>query len=239
MARRCRLMRCLFAVKSGYRINKIDRMDKIRRGWTLKQVIKKALPEDVIKFRRDVEARREWERQGRPSPPPHIVKEELIRDYAKKFKTNVLIETGTYLGDMVHAMKKSFARIVSFELDAQLAAQARERFAADKQIEIVQGDSGKLLDDYLNTINEPCLFWLDGHYSGGITAKGALETPIQNELAAILSHPVDGHVILIDDARCFTGENDYPTLDELCAFVAEPKPEHKFSVEHDVIRIHK
>ena len=205
---------------------------------SLKNVIKKALPEDVVKFRRDVEARREWERQGRPSPPPHIVKEELIRDYAKTFKTNVLIETGTYLGDMVHAMKKSFSRIVSFELDQQLAVQARERFAADKQVEIVQGDSGKRLGDYLKTINEACLFWLDGHYSGGITAKGNLETPIKNELQSILSHPVAGHVILIDDARCFTGENDYPTVEELQQFVKTHKPELKFAVDTDVIRIH-
>jgi hypothetical protein len=140
---------------------------------------------------------------------------------------------------MVHAMRKTFSTIISFELDQTLAAQARERFANDNQIEIVQGDSGKLLGERLANINEPCLFWLDGHYSGGITARGTLETPIKNELAAILSHPIDGHVILIDDARCFTGENDYPTLDELRSFVAERKPNHKFSVEHDVIRIHK
>jgi hypothetical protein len=206
---------------------------------SIKQVLKKTLPDDVIKLRRDLEARRAWEKQGRPSPPPHIVKEELIRDYAKNFNTHILIETGTYLGDMVHAMKKSFSRIISFELDQQLAAQAQQRFAKDSHVEIVQGDSGKLLGDYLATINEPCLFWLDGHYSGGITAKGALETPIKNELTAILSHPVEGHVILIDDARCFTGENDYPTLEELRDFVAEHKSKHKFSVEHDVIRVHK
>jgi len=206
---------------------------------SLKQAIKRTLPDDVLKLRRDLEARRAWERQGRPSPPPHIVKEELIKDYAKTFNTQILIETGTYLGDMVHAMKKSFSRIISFELDHNLAVQAQQRFANDPHIEIVEGDSGKLLDEHLATINEPCLFWLDGHYSGGITAKGALETPIKNELTAILSHPVDGHVILIDDARCFTGENDYPTLDELKNFVAERKPNHKFSVEHDAIRIHK
>jgi len=206
---------------------------------SIKQAIKRTLPDDVLKLRRDLEARRAWEKQGRPSPPPHVVKEELIRDYAKTFNTNILIETGTYLGDMVHAMKKSFSRIISFELDQTLAAQAQERFASDDHIQIVQGDSGKLLGDYLATINEPCLFWLDGHYSGGITAKGSLETPIKNELTAILSHPVEGHVILIDDARCFTGENDYPTLDELRNFVAERKPDHKFSVEHDAIRIHK
>jgi hypothetical protein len=206
---------------------------------SIKQAIKKTLPDDVLKLRRDLEARRAWEKQGRPSPPPHIIKEELIRDFARTFNTNILIETGTYLGDMVHAMKKSFSRIISFELDQTLAAQAQDRFAKDEHIEIVQGDSGKLLGDYLRTINEACLFWLDGHYSGGITAKGTLETPIKKELTAILSHPVDGHVILIDDARCFTGENDYPTLDELRNFVADRKPDHKFSVEHDCIRIHK
>src|SRR5215203_1158855 len=197
---------------------------------SIKQAIKRTLPADVLKSRRDLEARRLWEKQGRPSPPPHIVKEELIRDYAKTFKTNVLIETGTYLGDMIHAMKKSFARIVSFELDQKLAAQASERFAADKHVEIVQGDSGKLLGDYLKTIDEPCLFWLDGHYSGGITAKGNLETPIKNELQFILSHPVGGHVILIDDARCFTGENDYPPVEELQQFVQSQKPDLKFAV---------
>jgi hypothetical protein len=206
---------------------------------SIKQVIKRTLPEDVLKLRRDLEARRMWEKQGRPSPPPHIIKEELIRDYAKKFNTNILIETGTYLGDMVHAMKKSFSRIISFELDQTLAAQAQNRFASDNHIQIIEGDSGKLLGDHLATINESCLFWLDGHYSGGITAKGTLVTPIKNELTSILSHPVDGHVILIDDARCFTGEDDYPTLDELRNFVAERKPNHKFSVEHDCIRIHK
>jgi hypothetical protein len=206
---------------------------------SLKQVLKKTLPDDVIKLRRDLEARRAWEKQGRPSPPPHVIKEELIRDYAKTFNTQILIETGTYLGDMVHAMKKFFTRIISLELDETLAVQARERFANDNHIQIIQGDSGKLVGKLLANINEPCLFWLDGHYSGGITAKGALETPIKYELTAILSHPVDGHVILIDDARCFTGENDYPTIDELQNFVAARKPNHKFRVEHDVIRIHK
>src|SRR5215213_327551 len=206
---------------------------------SLKNLIKSSIPYDVLKLGRDLEARRAWEKQGRPSPPPHIVKEELINDCARTFKTNVLVETGTYLGDMVHAMRKSFSKILSFELDQELAAQARKRFANDDHITIVQGDSGRLLGDYLGDIHEPCMFWLDGHYSGGITARGSLDTPIKNELTYILSHPVDGHVILIDDARCFTGENDYPTLQDLREFLNERKPGWQFSVETDVIRMHK
>ena len=206
---------------------------------SLKDIVKKTIPYDVLKFRRDLEARRTWEKQGRPSPPPHIVKEDLIKEYAKAFKTNVLIETGTYLGDMVYAMRKLFSRILSFELDKTLAEQAQKRFASEPHITIVQGDSGRLLGDHIKTINEPCLFWLDGHYSGGITAKGALITPIKNELTHIFSHPTEGHVILIDDARCFTGEDDYPRLEELRQFVADRKQDWQFTMENDVIRIHK
>src|SRR5829696_283483 len=153
----------------------------------IKHALKKAIPHDVLKLGRDLEARRTWEKQGRPSPPPHIVKEDLIRDYAGTFNTNVLIETGTYLGDMVYAMRKLFSRIISFELDKILAEQAQKRFAGEPHITIVQGDSGRLLGDHIKTINEPCLFWLDGHYSGGITAKGTLITPIKNELTHILT----------------------------------------------------
>jgi hypothetical protein len=83
------------------------------------------------------------------------------------------------------------------------------------------------------------LFWLDGHYSGGITAKGPLDTPIVKELDSILNHSVTGHVILIDDARCFVGENDYPTIDELREILHTERPRWVFEVKDDIIRIHE
>ncbi|HEU4934580.1 MAG TPA: hypothetical protein VFT48_21020 [Pyrinomonadaceae bacterium] len=205
---------------------------------SIKDIVKKTIPHDVLKFHRDRKALRSWEKIGRSSPPPHIVKETLIKDYARRFNTRILVETGTYLGDMVYAMRKSFSRILSFELDRALYEQACKRFAADEHIEIIHGDSGQLLADYLTNINEPCLFWLDGHYSGGITARGELETPIKRELEHVFAHPVAGHVILIDDARCFTGQNDYPSLDELQRQVSERTQGWQFSVADDVIRIH-
>lgn len=205
---------------------------------SIKEIVRKSIPYEVLKFYRDRKALRTWEKIGRSSPPPHVVKETLIRDYARAFNTRIMVETGTYLGDMVYAMRKSFSRILSFELDEALCEQARQRFAADDHIEIIQGDSGKLLADYLTNINERCLFWLDGHYSGGVTARGELNTPIKSELEHIFAHPVAGHVILIDDARCFTGQSDYPTLDELQRLVKERTQGWQFSVEDDVVRIH-
>jgi hypothetical protein len=57
------------------------------------------------------------------------------------------------------------------------------------------------------------------------------------EVNAILEHK-QGHVILIDDARCFDGTHDYPTLNELQKLVALKRPDYMFSVLNDVIRIH-
>jgi hypothetical protein len=101
------------------------------------------------------------------------------------------------------------------------------------------GNSSKVLPKIIKEIEEPCLFWLDAHYSEGITVKGDKETPIMEELNHIFSHSIKDHVILIDDARCFTGINDYPSIEELKHFVLNKFPKHRFNVKDDIIRIYK
>jgi len=201
--------------------------------------LKKLIPYEILKLQRDRKALKVWKSQGRPAPPPRVIKENAIRQYSKIFNTRTLIETGTYKGDMVYAVRRYFDKVVSFELDPLLYEEATKRFAQDQNVSIVLGDSGQLLGEHLATITEPCLFWLDGHYSGGITAKSALNTPIKNELDQILKHHVSGHVILVDDARCFNGEDDYPTLQELKHFILNIKPDWEFSVRDDIIRVHQ
>ena len=204
-----------------------------------KNGLKKLIPYELLKLQRDRKALKLWYNQGRPAPPPHIIKEQTIKEYATNHNTRVLIETGTYRGDMVYALKKYFDRVISFELDPALHDEASRRFANDQNVSIVLGDSGKILRDHISSVTGPCLFWLDGHYSGGVTAKASLITPIKNELEQICEHPVAGHVILIDDARCFDGENDYPTLQEVELLIHERKPDWQFSVSDDIIRVHQ
>ena len=179
----------------------------------------------------------EWKRDGRPIPPPNLVKQQIVKQYGRDYAVNTLVETGTFLGDMVHACRKNFHRIVSIELDCRLYQDASRRFGSERHIEIYEGDSGSLLPKIAEEISEPCLFWLDGHYSAGITAKGDLNTPIMKELSAICDHPIDGHVVLIDDARLFTGQGDYPTIDEVRDFWLSRKPDHQLEVDLDIIRI--
>lgn len=177
-----------------------------------------------------------WINNGRPTPPPHIVKQLAIAELQKIFGYSILVETGTYLGEMVEAQKKRFKTIISIELGVELFEKARDKFKDDDNIHIFQGDSGKVLPKILTDIHEPAIFWLDGHYSAGITSKGDKECPIFEELDAIFKGNKFNHVILIDDARCFTGEGDYPTFEQLVNYIRAKNEKYGFEIKDDIIR---
>ncbi|MGZ8842134.1 MAG: glycosyltransferase [Pyrinomonadaceae bacterium] len=178
-----------------------------------------------------------WIQAGKPSPPPHVVKQRALKQYARQYGLKVLVETGTYYGHMVAAMKPHFDRIYSIELGRELFDLARQKFAKDSHISILHGDSGEVLRELLADINEPCLFWLDAHYSVGVTACGDKQSPILAELAAILSHPVPGHVVLVDDVREFGVKDEWPSLVELGEFVASYDESLNLTVHDDILRI--
>lgn len=182
---------------------------------------------------------REWAKEAGESKSPNLIKKRIIKDYAKKFGIHIFIETGTCLGQMVYANRDIFQRIYSIELDKQLWSGAQKLFRSYEHITILHGDSTKVLPLVLRDINEPVLFWLDAHYSGGFTTKGDKETPILNEIESIFSHRINNHVVLIDDARLFVGKSDYPTLETLRDFIQNRDPKLNFEVYDDIIRIHR
>ena len=59
---------------------------------------------------------------------------------------------------------------------------------------------------------------------------------MRRELAALLRHPTRGHLVLIDDARLFTGTQGYPTLDDLRAEVVRERPGSRVDLAADIIR---
>jgi hypothetical protein len=178
-----------------------------------------------------------WRRSGSPVPPPHLYKQKLLTRYASRYRLVTLVETGTYLGDMIFALRNSFKSIISIELSTDLCERAQQRLSAFPHVSIIHGDSSQVLPDILDKLMVPTLFWLDGHYSAGNTAFGDRETPVSAEVHAILRHPVPGHVVLIDDARNFDGTHDYPTLTALRDYVHRLFPKADFTVKDDIIRI--
>jgi hypothetical protein len=205
---------------------------------SLKVVLKWLLPQKAQTFLKKQLWKiqfKEWERSGCPVPPPHLVKQMTIAEYQRKYGLTTFIETGTFTGDMVEAQKKRFKKIISIELSDELYRKACRRFRKDKNVVIVKGDSGNVLPVILKGINEPAIFWLDGHYSEGFTAKGEKNCPIFEELEAIFNGNSINNVLLIDDARCFIGKDDFPEIDELKDFVRKRNPKYKAEIKHDII----
>ena len=198
---------------------------------------KKLFYNKPINFIRTGKEIRRWAKNGRSKSPPQPYKSKIIKMYAKKFSINIFIETGTYLGNTVNAVKKSFKKIYSIELNRTLYLKAKQKFIKYKHINVILGDSSEKLPEILSKIESPCLFWLDAHYSGGNTSKTNVETPITKELQCILNYPHKNHVILIDDALDFTGKNDYPTIPELKEMINQYE-EKVIITKENIIRIH-
>lgn len=176
-----------------------------------------------------------WNNQGKPLPTPHEIKQIIIEHYQKVSGCTILIETGTYVGDMVEAQRENFVKIYSIELSKEFWKRAVERFKKYKHIKIVHGDSGKVLSQITAQLTAPAIFWLDGHYSAGHTAMGDKECPILEEVDSIFKYKNLEHVLLIDDARLFTGQNDYPTVSDLTIYIQSKHPGYQLLIKDDVL----
>lgn len=205
----------------------------------IKNTVRRIIPKTIFDIYKEWETKHEYERwikEGKPIPPASSVKRLTIREYQKNTGAKILVETGTYKGDMVYTQMNYFREIYSIELADYFYTKAVERFKKYPQIHLFHGDSSIMLKTVLREIEEPVVFWLDGHYSGGLTAKGDRECPIWGELDAIFPTKYP-HVLLIDDARCFVGADGYPTLDEIKVYLDNQGINYTFDVKYDIIRI--
>jgi hypothetical protein len=178
-----------------------------------------------------------WLRHGSRGIAPSPIKRMVLASYLKDYGIQHFVETGTHHGDtLAYIAHDTSIHAVSIELDHACYRAAVRRFATWNNVTLLHGDSGALMPKVVDSMTAPALFWLDGHYSGDSTAKGEKNTPVSAELQAILRSAVAGHVILIDDVRCFDGTLDYPHLDELLATI---RADGRYAVEvsGDIIRL--
>lgn len=186
---------------------------------------------------------------GRDAPGSNVIylsgeqRREIIRNYARFYRVPTFVETGTNDGGTPLFLKDEFDQLFTIELSRDLWKAAQHRLAPYRNIHCLQGDSTQVLQEVLREFNGPALFWLDGHYSGGVTARGALDTPVKQELQILFG---DGrpHVILVDDARIFEGGpehfdephyHDYPSIEWVEQVAAEN--DYFFLLEDDIMRL--
>lgn len=193
--------------------------------------------ETVESLRQALTFKKAIAQSGFQYPLPAFVKRSILKRCFLEYELRTLVETGTQYGDTPWLFRNDLSEIWSIELSPALATLARGRFRGYPHIHIIEGDSSHCLKDVIPQLKSPTLFWLDGHYSFGITARGRLDCPIYAELEAVFSLCSHRWVVMIDDARAFGKEKDYPSISELREFVACKMPAAKFDVAEDIIHI--
>ena len=176
-----------------------------------------------------------WILRGRPPRSPHLLKQKVVREYGEKFGLKTLVETGTYYGEMVTAMRKRFDQIYSIEYVPALAERATRKFAHEQHIRIFCGDSRVVMPEVLALLQGPALFWLDAGYYGWVGKQGDQQR-LSAELEMILSHP-HPHIILLDDARGLTGRDGIPSVCDVKAYVESKFPRRSVTVQYDIMRV--
>lgn len=185
---------------------------------------------------KESEELRKWADRDYAAPsPPHVKRKVLLRN---GMPCETWVETGTYLGSTTQVLSLKAKFVYSIEPEPELFSNAKERFSKHSNVEIIFGTSEACIEGVLEKISGDVSFWLDGHYSAGITYKGDLDTPIALELATIEKAigRLGKVVIMIDDVRCFGSKDpehaEYPPLE----FLVEWANKNQFSwhIEHDI-----
>ncbi len=165
-------------------------------------------------------------------------KREYVANWARRTGCQIFVETGTYLGKTAIHMSSVCRTCHTIELSEKLHGAVKETLRPYGNISLHHGDSGAILPAILADIDEPVLFWLDAHYSGGKTGGAKRTTPILPELEAIFGHAIKTHVILIDDARAFLGLKGYPTIRAVERLVRKAGDGYKMIIDNDIIVIY-
>ena len=128
-----------------------------------------------------------------------------ILDIAVRSQCNIFVESGTYKGTSLRKAVESgiFEQCYSAEIVPELHHKQKKRFAKYDNCHLLLGSSIDVFVEHIFpicTATDRIFFWLDGHFSAGITGGESTFCPVLEEMNVIQRHcPTSSIVIAIDD----------------------------------------
>lgn len=172
----------------------------------------------AVVLRQELVNFRAWMHSGFTSKAPSFVKRAVLSRYEIPGAT--WVETGTFLGATTQWFASRSPRVHTIEPESELYRIARKKFA-HTNVRTYHGTSEEMLPVVLRRCDADVNFWLDGHYSGGLTYQADFDCPVETELNLIGESlaRLGNVVIFVDDVRCFTNferpSQSYPPLSNL------------------------
>ena len=206
----------------------------------MKANVKNSELRSVFAFVKKKREMRKWKERDFSDNSPQLVKEKVFSRYG--IANAAWVETGTYMGTTTAFLSKRYPHVYSIEPGLALYEAACKRFNG-ANITLFNDVSENVFPTLLPKLNGDFNFWLDGHYSSGVTFQGSTDCPVEDELAAIEKNIANFSKlsILIDDVRCFLPINseysDYPSIDYLVDWAR--RMGMRWCIEHDIFIMQK
>lgn len=170
---------------------------------------------------------------GCSNPIPPFIKHKLLLRHGSIGST--WVETGTFIGQTTRYLAKNFPMVHTIEASKDCITIAKfmsGRFP--KKIRFHEGTSEQCLDGICSLLDGSVCFWLDAHYSSGITYKGEEKTSISSDLKIIEKNidRFESIVVIIDDLLACHLDSNYPSLDTYVDWARKNKLQ--WHIEHDI-----
>ncbi|MEG5041801.1 MULTISPECIES: FkbM family methyltransferase [unclassified Microcoleus] len=168
---------------------------------------------------------------------------ELAIALKEAYNLQGFIETGTNCGATALWAAQYFPKVITIEAAKEIYESVVNNYGHLRNINFVLGNSKEQLAAIVPTLKEPCIFWLDAHWSGGITYGESEECPLLEELQIINDSECD-HFILIDDARLFLCPppsphriEEWPTIDAVTSLLNSGRSRYTVIVEDVIVSV--
>ena len=155
-----------------------------------------------------------YSRRQCTNPPPSIIKHKILLRHGIKFAN--WIETGTFIGETTKFLSKNYPRVHTIEASNECIQIAKRYVGRKSNITFYQGTSEDLFESILQKQTGCINFWLDAHFSSGITYEGSNLSSIISELLSISKNinKFDQIAVFIDDIDGhFFDPKSYPKID--------------------------
>ena len=166
---------------------------------------------------------------------------QALVELAHIVDARIFVETGTYKGKTTRWAAQQFDIVHTVEKAAPFFDRYHEELEQLGNVHTYFGDSRDVLSAIVDELeDDSAVFWLDGHWSGGLTAGSDDECPLLDELDIIKHRRND--IIMIDDARLFLAAppegfdpNQWPSIFDIAKVMGDNISDYAIEIFHDTI----
>ena len=178
--------------------------------------------------------------------PPEWIKRSILLKTIKYKNIKNFIETGTFLGETSILVAENVEEVYTCELSKPIYEKFLMKLNQVKKesLEKINHYNNDSLE-FLKIINEKSilsksntLFWLDSHYSGGLT-EGKRKCPLLKEINYILKNISSDSIILVDDIHNMNGLLGYPTISQIKKLINSLDLGFNFQIYSNILFIYK